>query len=108
MTARFSLTLAAARGIVPTMNNKYIIKVASPLLRHGLTIETEASELYAVDVANTLMDIVRRINHPEPDLKSGVKIDFAFAPSPAQVDARRTDRRKRARQVMEATARREE
>ena len=44
------------------MNNKYIIKVAHPLLRPGLTIETEASEKYVLPVVGRLMDMVRNIN----------------------------------------------
>ena len=44
------------------MNNKYIIKVKHPLLRAGLTIETEASEKYVVPVAKKVMEIVREIN----------------------------------------------
>lgn len=44
------------------MNNKYIIKVEHPLVRPGLTIETEASERYVPDVVGRLMEIVRDIN----------------------------------------------
>ena len=44
------------------MNNKYTIKVGHPLLRPGLTIETEASEKYLESVVRELMDQVRNIN----------------------------------------------
>ena len=44
------------------MNNKYIIKAKHPLLRAGLTIETEASESYVVVVTKKLMNIIREIN----------------------------------------------
>lgn len=44
------------------MNNKYKIKVGHPLVRPGLTIETEASERYVVAVVRTLMDLVREVN----------------------------------------------
>ena len=45
------------------MNNKYIIKVGHPLLRPGLTIETEASERYVTKVTNMLMKTVIEINN---------------------------------------------
>jgi hypothetical protein len=44
------------------MNNTYKIKVKSPLLRAGITITTECSEKYVVDVTNKLLSIVREIN----------------------------------------------
>jgi hypothetical protein len=44
------------------MNNKYIIRVTHPLIRPGVTIETEASEKYVVAVAKTLLEKVREIN----------------------------------------------
>lgn len=44
------------------MNNKYIIKFKHPLLRAGLTIETEASEKYVVDVVNKGLELIRKIN----------------------------------------------
>ena len=44
------------------MNNKYKIKVGSPLLRAGLTIETECSEKYLTDVVDVLINKVREIN----------------------------------------------
>ena len=44
------------------MNNKYIIKAEHPLLRAGLTIETEASEKYVVAVINKLLEIIREVN----------------------------------------------
>lgn len=48
------------------MNNKYIVRVGHPLLRPGLTIETEASEKYLTAVVAKLMETVREINKPEP------------------------------------------
>ena len=45
------------------MNNKYIIKAGRPLLRPGITIETEASDTYLVRVINTLMKSIREINN---------------------------------------------
>ena len=47
------------------MNNIYKITVEHPLVRPGLTIETEASENYIVKVVNTLMKNVRVINDQE-------------------------------------------
>lgn len=47
------------------MNNKYVIKVEHPLLRPGLTIETEASEHYVAVVAKKLMELVREVNTKE-------------------------------------------
>jgi hypothetical protein len=44
------------------MNNRYIVRVQDPLIRPGLTIETEASEKYIVAVVRTLLDKVREIN----------------------------------------------
>jgi len=44
------------------MNNKYTIKIKHPLIRAGLTIETEASEKYLVSVVKKLMELVREIN----------------------------------------------
>lgn len=44
------------------MNNKYKVKVESPLLRAGLTIETECSEKYLTEVVDVLMNKVRDIN----------------------------------------------
>ena len=44
------------------MNNKYIIRVEHPLIRAGITIETEASEKYLVAVLKKLMDLVREYN----------------------------------------------
>jgi hypothetical protein len=49
------------------LNNKYIIRIKDPLLRPGLSIETEASERYAVDVAEKLMGIARDINKREAE-----------------------------------------
>ncbi|VVB76999.1 Uncharacterised protein [uncultured archaeon] len=47
------------------MNNKYKIKVEHPLIRPGLTIETEASERYVAPVISKLMEIVREVNSAE-------------------------------------------
>jgi hypothetical protein len=44
------------------MNNKYIIRVKHPLLRPGLTIETEASEKYVGPVLAKLMELIREHN----------------------------------------------
>lgn len=49
------------------MNNKYKIRVGHPLLRPGLTIETESSEKYLVDVVTKLLEKVREINKPSED-----------------------------------------
>jgi hypothetical protein len=47
------------------VNNKYTITVQHPLIRPGLTIKTEASERYVVEVVNKIMDLVREINTPK-------------------------------------------
>jgi len=47
------------------MNNKYTIVVGSPLLRPGLTIETEVSENYVVPVLRKLFEIIREFNSEE-------------------------------------------
>ncbi len=47
------------------MNNTYTIRVATPLLRPGLEIETEVSERYVVAVVDKLLDMVREINVEE-------------------------------------------
>ena len=44
------------------MNNKYKVIVEAPLIRAGLTIETECSEKYLSDVVDTLLNKVRDIN----------------------------------------------
>lgn len=49
------------------MNNTIKIKVGSPLLRPGLTIETEVSEKYAAEAAKLLIDIARSINAESPE-----------------------------------------
>lgn len=49
------------------MNNKYKIKVKHPLIRAGLTIETEASEKYLVPVLNIVMEKVREFNQQKND-----------------------------------------
>lgn len=47
------------------MNNKYTIKVEHPLVRSGVTIETEASEKYVVPVLGKTMDLVREFNQKQ-------------------------------------------
>lgn len=47
------------------MNNKYVIKVEHPLVRPGISIETEASEKYVVEVCKKLMEVVRELNKAE-------------------------------------------
>jgi len=44
------------------MNNAYRIKVAAPLLRPGLEIETTVSRRYAKEAVKEIMDVVREIN----------------------------------------------
>ena len=44
------------------MNNTIKIKVASPLLRPGITITTKVSSKYAVEATELLMNLVREIN----------------------------------------------
>lgn len=44
------------------MNNRYRIKVGSPLLRPGLTIETDVSRRYLQPAVEEVMDAVRSIN----------------------------------------------
>jgi len=50
------------------LNNKYVIKIEHPLLRPGLSIETESSEKYATEVLRKLMEIVREHNRQESSL----------------------------------------
>ena len=47
------------------LNNKYTIKVEAPLLRLGLSIETEVSEKYVGPVLHTIMAKVRLFNKVE-------------------------------------------
>lgn len=47
------------------MNNKYEVKIESPLLRAGLTIKTTCSEKYLPKVVEKLMSMVREINNQE-------------------------------------------
>jgi|Deesub1362A_J573_1020465.scaffolds.fasta_scaffold00107_51 hypothetical protein len=51
------------------MNNKYIIRAKHPLLRPGLSIETEASEGYVVWVLNKLLALIREFNEQEEEAK---------------------------------------
>jgi len=60
------------------MNNKYIIKVEHPLVRPGLTIETEASERYVPDVVGRLMEIVRDINRDNGSATKTAKESFPY------------------------------
>jgi len=48
------------------VNNKYTIRVKHPLIRAGLTIETEASEKYVVAVVEKLMELIREYNDGPP------------------------------------------
>jgi len=47
------------------MNNKYKIRITHPLIRPGMTIETESSEKYLIAVTLQLLDLVRAINEAE-------------------------------------------
>lgn len=44
------------------MNEKYAVKVESPLLKQGLSISTEVSKEYIKEAQETLMNSVRVIN----------------------------------------------
>lgn len=59
------------------MNNTYKIKIESPLVRPGITIETECSESYVAVVTNTLMEIVRVINGTEKSHKEEIVDEWA-------------------------------
>jgi len=52
------------------MNNTYRITMTSPLLRPGITIETEVSERYLKSAVEKLLDIIRDINTPTPPPES--------------------------------------
>lgn len=52
------------------MNNKYTITVTHPLVRPGLTIQTEASEKYMAVVVDKVMSIVRDINAKDNNVTS--------------------------------------
>ena len=67
------------------MNNKYIIKVEHPLVRPGLTIETEASERYVPDVVGRLMEIVRDINRDGGSATKTAKESFPYITTIANV-----------------------
>lgn len=43
-------------------NNTYKVKLESPLIRPGLTIETEVSENYVKETTDKLMNLARQIN----------------------------------------------
>jgi len=47
------------------MNNRYKIVVSTPILRPGLTIETEVSGKYLVEAVKITLDKVREINKPQ-------------------------------------------
>lgn len=49
------------------MNNTYKITVGSPLLRPGITIETEISERYVVPALEKLMEQIREFNSPQEE-----------------------------------------
>jgi hypothetical protein len=58
------------------MNNKYTIKVGSPILRPGISIETEVSAKYAKEALEEALNIARDINKPiipEPFISDIVK-----------------------------------
>lgn len=60
------------------MNNTYKIKIESPLLRAGVTIETECSEKYLVPVMKKCMEKVREINKPVPVRDPNGSTFFAY------------------------------
>ena len=72
------------------MNNKYTIKVEHPLIRPGLTIETEVSEDYLTKAVNTLMKMVRVINDQPKDTKTYITTSDGVFPistdDPADID----------------------
>jgi hypothetical protein len=43
-------------------NETYKIRINSPLIRPGITIETEVSDKYLVDAVRNLLDKIREIN----------------------------------------------
>jgi len=49
------------------MNNKYTIRAEHPLIRAGLTVETEASERYLVKVLHKLMELIRQFNKEQEE-----------------------------------------
>jgi hypothetical protein len=51
------------------LNNKYIIRIEHPLLRPGLSIETESSEKYTNEVLRKVMEIAREHNRQEASLE---------------------------------------
>jgi len=51
------------------MNNRYKIKIESPLLRPGITIETEVSERYVVPVLTRMLNMVREFNEKQENRK---------------------------------------
>lgn len=57
------------------MNNIYKIKVESPLLRAGLSIETECSEKYLVPVLNKVFEKVREFNTQENNTTKPSRLD---------------------------------
>lgn len=54
------------------LNNKYTIVIGSPLLRPGLSIETECSESYLAPVIRKLLELIREFNSEE-DCEHGQK-----------------------------------
>lgn len=57
------------------MNNQFTIRVGHPLLRPGLTVETEASEGYLVPVLHKTMELVRQFNKDEAEAKKAKSDD---------------------------------
>lgn len=43
-------------------NEKYRIKIEAPILRPGLSVETEVSQKYLVPTLNAFLDSIRQFN----------------------------------------------
>lgn len=67
------------------MNNAYHITVKAPLLRPGLTVETEVSEKYVVPVLNKVMEMVREFNSKNEPKSGAVTEPLFFTASPQEV-----------------------
>ncbi|MDD3101895.1 MAG: hypothetical protein PHE59_02010 [Patescibacteria group bacterium] len=50
-------------------NNQYKIKIKHPLIRSGITIETNVSEKYLVPVLMKAMEKVREFNKKQAELE---------------------------------------
>ena len=48
-------------------NEKYKIRVEAPLLRPGLSVETEVSQKYLVPIMYELLDLVRQFNKEQSE-----------------------------------------